>query len=516
MVDLAIADRLRSFETEITEKYRETPGTCNEKKNLPKPRQSKEIALDDVCPKGFDALKQHKTQKKEKGVDLAKAEDEKKKGNEYFKKQDYRNAELHYTKAIELNPHASVFFVNRSMVYLKIKEYELAKVDAKRGLGIDPNNVKALWRLSTAYKHLGKLESSLSVLKAAIKLDPKNTSLIKDMQEIEQAISDEKHNHSKKVPINVINDTFDLERFKESIQKSSPQPHGSKTIPAKKVSWQSAIAIEPSNSIKKEQLPPVPNQNPEICSKNNAKETTVLDNSLFLTAKEPTKRDVGQKTKANNNPSLNLELADPKAATASKKTIESKNSLLDSSFTRDGTSQQEIALDNKPFLFKKETARKSPMIQVIESISPEKEVFLPPSVPKSTPAPLIKLSVPQSNYEFERDWKTCKSRGGDLLYQYFQNIPPTSFSRLFKSSLESKYFEDILDILSTQYTANNTTEDIFHVLEGLSTVRRLDMLVMFLTKKQAKDLQFLFEKVKLSSVDPDRLQNVAKKYTISI
>lgn len=42
----------------------------------------------------------------------------------------------------------------------------------------------------------------------------------------------------------------------------------------------------------------------------------------------------------------------------------------------------------------------------------------PAIVPSST-VPL-KFSVPKTNFEFERDWKTCKARGIDVLYQYFQ------------------------------------------------------------------------------------------------
>lgn len=42
----------------------------------------------------------------------------------------------------------------------------------------------------------------------------------------------------------------------------------------------------------------------------------------------------------------------------------------------------------------------------------------------------------------------------------------------------------MIQILSTQYAQKNTPQDIFNVLEGLSGVKRLDMLVMFLSKKQ--------------------------------
>jgi hypothetical protein len=42
----------------------------------------------------------------------------------------------------------------------------------------------------------------------------------------------------------------------------------------------------------------------------------------------------------------------------------------------------------------------------------------------------------------------------------------------------------MIHILATKYIENKTAEDMFNVLENLSRVRRLDMLVMFLSKKQ--------------------------------
>lgn len=40
----------------------------------------------------------------------------------------------------------------------------------------------------------------------------------------------------------------------------------------------------------------------------------------------------------------------------------------------------------------------------------------------STPKvqPVVNFTCPRTNFEFERDWKTYKGRGDDVLYQYFQ------------------------------------------------------------------------------------------------
>lgn len=57
---------------------------------------------------------------------------------------------------------------------------------------------------------------------------------------------------------------------------------------------------------------------------------------------------------------------------------------------------------------------------------------------------------------------------------------------MFKSSLESDYFEQMIHILATKYVEQKTPKDIYNVLDGLSRVKRLDMLLMFLSKQQEK------------------------------
>ncbi|KAG0177103.1 hypothetical protein DFQ29_005239 [Apophysomyces sp. BC1021] len=117
----------------------------------------------------------------------------------------------------------------------------------------------------------------------------------------------------------------------------------------------------------------------------------------------------------------------------------------------------------------------------------------------------LKLECPRTNFEFERDWKSCKHRGDDMLYQYLQCIPPSSYAALFKSSLESDQFEKMIEIIDTHYCRDKTEKEIYDVLEGLSRVRRMDMLVMFLSHAHGK-----------GSIDQDRLAKVAKIYRVKV
>lgn len=107
--------------------------------------------------------------------------------------------------------------------------------------------------------------------------------------------------------------------------------------------------------------------------------------------------------------------------------------------------------------------------------------------PAKSIAPL-KFTCPRTNFEFERDWKTYKGRGEDILYQYFQAIPPKEYAIIFKPSLESDQFEKMIEMVDARYTKDKSAIDIYNVIEGLSRVKRVDMLIMFLDKKHQQGM----------------------------
>ncbi|KAI8067584.1 hypothetical protein BC940DRAFT_347103 [Gongronella butleri] len=116
-----------------------------------------------------------------------------------------------------------------------------------------------------------------------------------------------------------------------------------------------------------------------------------------------------------------------------------------------------------------------------------------PPVPQLPP---LKLECPRSSYEFTRDWKACARRGNQVLYDYLQCIPPTSFANIFKSSLEPDQFEKMLEVISTFYCKEKSDAEILQVMEGLSKVPRLDMLIMFLDSRHKQYLFTILNKIK--------------------
>lgn len=71
-------------------------------------------------------------------------------GNWHFRRAEYDDALVFYTKAIKLNQGGKValntFHKNRAACYIKLENYEYAINDSLSALGYNPNDSKALFR----------------------------------------------------------------------------------------------------------------------------------------------------------------------------------------------------------------------------------------------------------------------------------------------------------------------------------------------------------------------------------
>ena len=60
----------------------------------------------------------------------------------FFTEQDYSQAIVLYTLAIQYNPHIAVYYGNRSFAYIKTECFGYALNDASKALEIDKSYVK--------------------------------------------------------------------------------------------------------------------------------------------------------------------------------------------------------------------------------------------------------------------------------------------------------------------------------------------------------------------------------------
>merc|ERR1712100_727580 len=98
------------------------------------------------------------------------------KGNDFYRKGDLLKAISSYTEAIDLanNEKALVFLNNRAAAYLKIKEFKKARLDAQRVVSLEPENVKALFRIASSYYSELNYDEAMRAVTDILKLEPEH------------------------------------------------------------------------------------------------------------------------------------------------------------------------------------------------------------------------------------------------------------------------------------------------------------------------------------------------------
>ncbi|KAL1767844.1 sperm-associated antigen 1 [Sigmodon hispidus] len=159
----------------------------------------------------------------------------KEEGNQLVKDKHYKDAISKYSKCLEMNSKECAIYTNRALCYLKLGQFEEAKLDCEQALRIDGENVKACYRLALAQEGLKNCQESLADPSQALLLQPDageaKVGLQKTTRHLDAkngAAPPSKGRERRRIEIQEVNETSDEEpeRLTEASAASLPAKEG--------------------------------------------------------------------------------------------------------------------------------------------------------------------------------------------------------------------------------------------------------------------------------------------------
>lgn len=366
---------------------------------------------------------------------------EKEQGNQFVKVAKWDEAVISYTNAIRYYAYDPIFYANRALCFLKTHQMEKAEYDCNIALRLDNTYVKAYLRRAAAREALNKLEDARLDLLRVLELEPKNSESRKKLEELTIKIktslpqksvskSSQSREHSKR--------QSEIQNYALS-KETAPQPL-IKEIDSKKPEciWPSG---EVDNIVKAIQKPP------HMRSKKPLVRMEIKEiNSAIPECSERLKDTNSGPAKQNEAPTFSMTIK-----TEEIKIVEHKHSETNSfeNIQKDNVNKQEVKVQE--------------------------------------------LKTPRTSVQFHSVWKQLKG-SDDKKSEYLKLINPKNIPNLFKDSLESQVFSEILLILAEYFTKerDETYEYIFY----LSKIKRFSALSMFLTLNDKNSLWKMFNHMK--------------------
>ncbi|KAH7659512.1 stress-induced-phosphoprotein 1 [Dioscorea alata] len=106
------------------------------------------------------------------------ADEEREKGNEFFKQQKYPEAVKHYTEALKRNPKDPRVYSNRAACYTKLGALPEGLKDAEKCIELDPTFAKGYTRKGAIQFFMKEYDKALETYQEGLKHDPNNQELV--------------------------------------------------------------------------------------------------------------------------------------------------------------------------------------------------------------------------------------------------------------------------------------------------------------------------------------------------
>ncbi|CAN8294041.1 unnamed protein product [Cochlearia groenlandica] len=116
-------------------------------------------------------------------------DEEREKGNEFFKEQKYPEAITHYAEAIKRNPKDPKAYSNRAACYTKLGAMPEGLKDAEKCIELDPTFSKGYSRKAAVQFFMKEYDNAMETYQEGLKLDPNNQELLDGVRRCVQQIN---------------------------------------------------------------------------------------------------------------------------------------------------------------------------------------------------------------------------------------------------------------------------------------------------------------------------------------
>jgi len=155
-----------------------------------------------------------------------KAEEYKAKGNDFYSKNNFKDAITWYSKAISEAPKEAVYYSNRSAAYAGVRQWEDSLRDATKAAELKPDWPKGHYRRGVALQELGQFSEAVSSYKKGLQYEAGNTEMKSRMEECEKKIAKSKPRFNKNgTPMNQAqsakedgNEAFKASQYEQAIE----------------------------------------------------------------------------------------------------------------------------------------------------------------------------------------------------------------------------------------------------------------------------------------------------------
>ncbi|XP_062238889.1 RNA polymerase II-associated protein 3 [Platichthys flesus] len=471
----------------------------------------------------------------------------------FFRLKKFSVAESDCNLAIALDSNYFKAYARRGASRFALKNYQSALEDYKMVLRLDPGNTEAQNEVKKINEALGKdaptFQSEATQPQEASTVDPEQQGLMEEQQRRQEAVlqKDRGNAYFKEgkyeaalecysrgmeadglnvlLPANRAMAFLKLEKYNEAEEDCTKAIYLDRTyskafarratarvalrkLEEAKQDFQEVLKLEPGNKQALNEL-----QKLQISgllqADDSSKRRTVqpIDKPSHLRSTKPLRR-------------IEIEEVSGKATVPEVESSGSKT-LIQEVVRQPEDSSSPLSTSPSAKIIKIEEMADAPA-HISEKLPPSRQTEQPaqvvishtPETTNNTPSLVIDLPPPPtSSFQLEADIRKI-GKQPEVIYRYLRQIKAESYTKILQNSLEPDILNQILSTLNEFYTKNETPAVILEILSSLSSVRRFNMAVMFMSSTEKKALKDLFDFLHRAELEESAVALLQKKYGV--